>query len=100
MKDANAQVTAVLDSAKPKFDAFRALQAKRGVAWPHSRDLLLLIKECKFEFSPMMIKRDRMVCAECKADISGWRAWHKPWLMHNLAAHSVCLLMLSVSVRV
>jgi hypothetical protein len=86
--EANMQVKEVMAANQSRYKAFLDLETKRGVEWPHKPGMLNLALKCKFQFAPTVIKRDRVVCAECKAEISGWRAWHKPWVMHNPAAHS------------
>jgi hypothetical protein len=87
LDEANKCISEVTKQYSSEFTAFRAHCAKAGIMWPHCRDLLLLCGQCGFEFAPMMIKRDKVACKECKVEISGWRPWHKPWLLHDLSKH-------------
>lgn len=86
MKEAEIKVTELLRRNPQRFAAFRDLQ-KRGVQWPHSPQLRKDIETANYVFRPMMVKRDRCVCETCGVEIAGWRPWHNPWQMHNLARH-------------
>jgi len=70
-----------------RYNFFRALNAKRGVPWPHSPILRKEIEKNGFAFKPMSIKRDRCICDVCGSEVSGWRPWHNPRLLHDYDKH-------------
>lgn len=84
--DAEKNVTEILEKNPQKFNAYRDLQ-KKGVQWFHSAAARLFVENNKYVFRPMMIKRDRCVCSECSAEVSGWRAWEDPNDFHDLTKH-------------
>lgn len=86
MKEAETKVMDVLRANPERFQAFRDLQ-KKGVAWPHAAIVRRDIENAGFAFRPMMVKRDRCVCATCEVEVSGWRPWHNPWAFHDYAKH-------------
>jgi hypothetical protein len=87
LRDAEGQVTTLLVQNQPRFHAFRDLQQKEGVRWPHSPELRCQIENAGFAYRPTMIKRDRCVCETCGVEVSGWRPWHDPWSFHDYRKH-------------
>lgn len=87
MKEAEVKVTAMVENQQ-KFHDFRELQRK-GVEWPHSKDLRIDIEAAGFTYRPMMIKRDRCICGTCHVEVSGWMIWHNPWAFHDYTKHHV-----------
>lgn len=86
-RESELTVTDLLKHNAQRFAAFRDLQ-KRGVQWPHSPRTRKDIESAGFVFRPMMVKRDRCVCDACGVELAGWRPWHNPWQLHNLARHT------------
>jgi len=88
MKEAEQKVTEMLSLNQKKFQQFREMQ-RRGVGWPHSAQLRGEVEAAGFSFRPMMIKRDRCVCDDCKVEVNGWKPWHNPLSFHNYDKHKI-----------
>lgn len=85
-KECETKVSEMLEKYPQKFNAYRDLQ-KKGVAWPHSKELRADLEKAGWIFSPMMIKRDRCFCSCCRVEMSGWRSWNKASDFHNKSVH-------------
>lgn len=82
LKKAEEVVNHLINMNPAAFAKFRDEQS-RGVQWPHSPQVRRLIERAGFVFRPMMIKRDRCVCDACGVEVSGWRSYYDPWLLHD-----------------
>ena len=85
-REAEIAVAEMLVKYPKQFNQFRALQ-KKGVQWPHSAQMRRLWESTDFEFRPMMIKRDRMVCKKCGVEVSSMNSWDRPQYYHDVAKH-------------
>jgi len=75
-------VSTLINMNPAAFAKFRELQS-RGVQWPHSPHVRRKIERAGFVFRPMMIKRDRCVCDACGVEVSAWKKYMQPWLLHD-----------------
>jgi hypothetical protein len=70
-----------------QFKEFARFCLLNKMLWPHVLAMKKQIEAAGFVYFPHSIQRDRMVCKTCGAEVSGWRAWHNPWVFHDLSKH-------------
>jgi hypothetical protein len=72
------------------YQEFSALN-RNGMydVWPHCKELLTRIESSGFTFSPTMVQKDRIVCKECRNELSGFQPWNRDtWKFHRFDLHT------------